>query len=693
MSHIVSSDMDIMETSLFLYPKTVGASKRRVLSHISASIGPQIHLSLISCCREKKITTLNLHFNKIYSFIISIDGASMGSVPIISQDNIESLNVLDISSNCLGDKSVTTLHEGPSFLSLTPNLQVMNLSSNNLTCDTMSEAFSSITLLNLRELNISHNSLRQLPSNFSDIFPCIEKLNLISNQFASFPHLCRPLHRTKAKIFELHLRDNTDSNPLCFKHCYRQRIICFLTNLKDLDGTLIVDSDRETARDKVYLDLMDHEKEDEQAQDLHENCYTDIRQNSDKGKVHKYQKRDIEKRRLSTKPKTTKGSKCRHHTINETNGNIDTKCRADDRLLRAGQKMSLHKVTKLENKLQILSDVVEKQVLTTEKLIQITKSKKNQLDSNHDDNNVSRFKANSDKNNEERSVTDIECMKKDENEFCDAETQTKLCISDDMALETIPINAYSTNICKKNHKSSQECGFEKDLTYYFQKWQLQVTKSKLLEIEKKYNILKTKSTHEIQLNDECRFDQENDVKCSKEYASYIIDIQSTIEGIYGYITVLEEELERYMSVIKLIKVEHRKDMSAFRKKYEIELGKILQSYTNEFESTMNEERTKQILNVRSLKDKHQKLFEKEVAEKDKIQKEMGEKEQALCDEILQRKQLESYINKLRKEMNEAKECRDSVLNEFNKEVEKVKKLVREIYRRTYSNNVSIFNDN
>ena len=675
MSPIVQSDVDIMHTSLSLYPKTGGTRKRRVLSHIAASIGPQIHMTLVSCCRENKITTLNLHFNKIYSFLMSIDGVSVGNIPITYQDKVESLSMLDISSNCLGDISITTLDEGPSFLSFTPNLLVMNLSSNNLTCETMSEAFKSITLSNLRELNISHNSLRQLPSNFSKTFPCIEKLNLISNQFASFLHLCHPLHPTKTKVLELHLRDNTDSNPVCFKNCYRQRILCFLTNLKILDGILIVDSERETARDKIYLDLMDHEKADDETEDLHGNSHTDTRQNDTDGKVSKYKKSPIEKGHSLIKVNTSKGSICRRNAINERNAKIDAKNRTDDRLIRAGQKMSLHKVTRLENKLQVLSDVVEKQVLTTEQLIQITKSKKHQLDLNHDDGDASRFNANSDKNNDEVSVTVVECMKKRENKkIRDAETQTNLCIRDDGVLETTPTNSGSIKICKTNHQFAQKYGFEMDLIYFLQKWQLQVTKSKLKEIEKKYNVLKMEATHEIQIYDEYRSNRENVVKCSKRDL-YLIDIQSTIEGIYDYITSLEEELERYVSVIKLIKVEYIKDTSALRKRYEIELGKILQGYKNELELMMNEERNKQISKVRLLEDKHEILLEKKVAENEKLLQEMKKKQQALCDEILQRKQLELYIDKLRREINEARECRDSVLNEFNKEVEKVKKLV------------------
>jgi len=90
---------------------------------------------------------------------------------------------------------------------------------------------------------------------------------------------------------------------------------------------------------------MDHEKEDKQTEDLHENFYTDTRQDGNEGKLSKYKKCEIEKGHSLLKVNTTKGSSCRCHAINERNANIDAKSRTDHRLIRAGQKMSLHKVT------------------------------------------------------------------------------------------------------------------------------------------------------------------------------------------------------------------------------------------------------------------------------------------------------------------------------------------------------------
>jgi len=213
-----------------------------------------------------------------------------------------------------------------SILSLCPNLHVLNISSNDLSTDTLSSLFripslslsissppsspsspppppplyppppatckGMIQLINLMDLNLSHNGLSSIPNELRRVCPNLRKLNVEDNFLSSTKHFLRSLYplRNSLKILivkgEKEDDDNDDDqidrdtannshdsdaaadstspamNLLCLEDTWRQRTVCILTNLVTLDGIDVTVKERDEARFALEIGWIDRNKKD-----------------------------------------------------------------------------------------------------------------------------------------------------------------------------------------------------------------------------------------------------------------------------------------------------------------------------------------------------------------------------------------------------------------------------------------------
>jgi hypothetical protein len=294
---------------------------------------------------------------------------------------------LDISSNLLGDNGSISLpktsldQNGLSLLSLATNLEVLNLSANNLCGQSLKSLFKNVQMHNLETLNLSYNSINTLPPNeiLIEVCPNLRHLNLVSNLFGSISKLlhslCPDLNLTHLKLFdEKESAENIRENPLCRNRLdYRSKAICIIPSLLELDGVPITLSEKNKYKMNMIVRSIDEESESEGMS---------LRVWSNDDHHEKVENRKKSKQTLNFAKRTA--CNLSHIEINKNKVNINpTKSSQypnDDnersrRMKNATRSLSLQKLSSLENQVRLLSGFAEEQARSTMILAELHSNK------------------------------------------------------------------------------------------------------------------------------------------------------------------------------------------------------------------------------------------------------------------------------------------------------------------------------
>lgn len=356
-------------------------------------IGPTLSKSLIQSVLEENISHLNLHANQL----IHLNTSPLESTLVV----LKHLTEMDVSSNRLGERSPKVqsylqkdLCIGPSLLTLTPNLQYLNLSANNLNLASLSELFSvqttrknhdnvsttsSIYLPNLVRLDLSHNRLTKLAPSILLCCPNLESLSLLNNRIKCIRDLLEPFYNScnsasskrgntssteqqhhhhqqqngntssscteRMKYLFLQNDNWNTSNPICNIRNYRNRIINSFPSLIQLDGKEVTHSEPEQKGD-------------------------DISEPSSYRSTERSPKKITRRHLKQTRSKNTQDG------IKKTGST--TNINREDRIKRATENISLHKLNQISDEVRALSKIAGEQAEVTQMLLDAHAHQKNQ---------------------------------------------------------------------------------------------------------------------------------------------------------------------------------------------------------------------------------------------------------------------------------------------------------------------------
>ena len=351
------------------------------MSKLGMGVGPALPASLLRSVFEGNISHLNLHANQLIH---------LNTDETIHQNHqllFEVLTELDVSSNCLGEKqnschvqsqekmnsynssTPSLTNTGPNLLTMLPNLQYLNLSANNLTSASLSWLFSTqgnmlvpISLPNLVRLELSHNRLTKLSPSILHMCPRLETLSLLNNRIKSISDLLEPFHQLNSfgrteqtncmetlKYLSLQNHNGND-NPVCKVREYRVKIIgafpC-LIQLDDVEATEI-----EAEQGSKYSTVPPARPTKQLQKKLyHKGCKT-------------RPKGSIEDEPLNKKQ-------------------VERKETREDRIKRATENISLHKLNQLEDQVRALSKIAGEQAEATQMLLQRNQDGNDNDNDNH----------------------------------------------------------------------------------------------------------------------------------------------------------------------------------------------------------------------------------------------------------------------------------------------------------------------
>ena len=366
-----------------------------MLSRMACNLGPLVSYSFCLSLCQGKVTHLNLHSNGIKALMVKDDLDEVtncqNNITVEFLNELPDLLELDISSNLLGDARTTiTLQQrtfpdsnGPSLLSLATNLQVLNLSANNLTGRSLQGLFDNVHMQNLTKLNLSYNSIKNLPPNdmLVEICPNLRHLNLVSNALCSISKLVHSLCPDLKSLTNLHLMDGKERvkrigvNPICYDRIdYRSKVLCAIPSLVELDGVIVTTSEKNKHRMNLVAGIVQEEIE--------------IKGLSHHEKVEK-------RKQIKVVNNFTKRTAC---SLGHIEGNKDTvhlnpvrsaqsQFKDDNersrRMKNATRSISLQKLSSLENQVRLLSGFAEEQARSTMKLAELHSNKDFGSDRNH----------------------------------------------------------------------------------------------------------------------------------------------------------------------------------------------------------------------------------------------------------------------------------------------------------------------
>ena len=237
---------------------------------------------------NKKATHVTFHGNQICSLEIKA---------VIDLSLVD----LDLSSN--------SLHSGYTFtnfgveknlcLCCCHSLLKLNLQANAFTSKSFDAFVTGLPILpRLTLLDISHNNISKLPSDFNEKFPSLLSLSAFSNQIKSLSSLLQLLHHYRGQLERLILHQKGSSNPVYSAALYREKLIFVLGNgLIQLDSRTISEDERKQVRARLSIystscsnaekDVASHEPADQEVkkQDYHIPAYTNDENNANSADI------------------------------------------------------------------------------------------------------------------------------------------------------------------------------------------------------------------------------------------------------------------------------------------------------------------------------------------------------------------------------------------------------------------------
>jgi hypothetical protein len=215
------------------------------VSYISSGLN-KISQSLLDEIAEKNATHVTLHSNQICSLEVKGNNAV----------NLNHLIDLDLSSNTLHRGYIFTSHNTTSLLGCCNNLVKLNLEANGFTSKSLEVFINSSPILSrLTTLDISHNNISKLPPSLKEKFPSLKHLTALSNRIQSLSTLLNVLHRYRGVLERLTLTNKKGtSNPVCNATLYREKVIFVLgDNLTEFDSRNVSLKERKQARKRLSV--------------------------------------------------------------------------------------------------------------------------------------------------------------------------------------------------------------------------------------------------------------------------------------------------------------------------------------------------------------------------------------------------------------------------------------------------------
>eukprot|EP00984_Skeletonema_dohrnii_P007101 scaffold2557_cov101-Skeletonema_dohrnii-CCMP3373.AAC.2 len=218
----------------------------RRVSYISKGL-TKISQQNIQEIADKKATHVTLHANQICNLDIK------------SVIELKHLVDLDFSSNSLHTGYALTNFSVDKSLSLLGcccrSLLKLNLQANAFTSKSFEAFVTNIPILpHLTTLDISHNNISKLPSEFNQKCPSLRNLSAFSNQIKSLSSLLNWLHHFRGQLERLNLNQKGSSNPVCSATLYREKVIFVLGDtLLQLDSRNVSEDERKQVRARLSI--------------------------------------------------------------------------------------------------------------------------------------------------------------------------------------------------------------------------------------------------------------------------------------------------------------------------------------------------------------------------------------------------------------------------------------------------------
>ena len=307
------------------------------VSYISSRLN-KISPSLVDEIADKRATHVTLHSNQI----CSIDVKSNNAV------RLNHLIDLDLSSNALHKGYILVNHNTNNLLGCCTNLVKLHLGNNGFTSKSLDVFINSLPILSsLTSLDISHNNISKLPSTLQEKCPCLQHLTALSNRIQSLSSLLNVLNRYRGVLESLTLTNNKkgSSNPVCNATLYREKVIFVLgDNLTHLDSRNVSLEERKKARKRlsIYSGVMTNNDDGDDGDD-------DSIPNEGKAKQHHPQQQQ-QQQQPSNEYNTTS-------YVNDENNNPNS--------------------SDIDQKVEFLSTLIEKQARITSGLIEVTQNRNN----------------------------------------------------------------------------------------------------------------------------------------------------------------------------------------------------------------------------------------------------------------------------------------------------------------------------
>ena len=218
----------------------------RRVSYISKGL-TKISQQNIQEIADKKATHVTLHANQICNLDIK------------SVIELKYLVNLDLSSNSLHTGYALTNFSVDKSLSLLGcccrSLLKLNLQANAFTSKSFEAFVTNMPILpHLTTLDISHNNISKLPSEFNQKCPSLRNLSALSNQIKSLSSLLNWLHHFRGQLERLTLNQKGSSNPVCTAKLYREKVIFVLGDgLLQLDSRNVSEDERKQVRARLSI--------------------------------------------------------------------------------------------------------------------------------------------------------------------------------------------------------------------------------------------------------------------------------------------------------------------------------------------------------------------------------------------------------------------------------------------------------
>ncbi len=309
------------------------------VSLISSGLN-KISQSLLDEIADKRATHVTLHSNQICSLEVKGNNAI----------HLNHLIDLDLSSNALHKGYTFANHRATSMLGCCTNLVKLHLGNNEFTSKSLEVFVNSSPILScLTSLDISHNNISKLPSTLKEKFPSLKHLTALSNRIQSLSSLLNVLHRHRGVLESLTLTNRKgSSNPVCNATLYREKVIFVLgDNLTQLDSRNVSLEERKKARKRlsIYSGVNSHDD------DNNDDDNDDGRLNESESKQNHPQQQQQQQPSYDCNT-TYQSSYTNKENTNQNSSDVD-------------------------QKVEFLSSLIEKQARITSGLIEVTQNRNN----------------------------------------------------------------------------------------------------------------------------------------------------------------------------------------------------------------------------------------------------------------------------------------------------------------------------